>query len=350
MPEHTRVLDHRLGTRRAHRRHLQRARPARTRSSSRASRPRRPTSPAASSCSPPTSRTTPASPKPITGPELMAKMRAQAPALRRRPARRTRCTGSTPPATLSRVAHRRRRAEHHRRRGDPGHGRARRSCWTCPARSATSATASRRARRATASSFAARTSPSSAAATRPWRRRSSSRASRRASPSCTAATRFAPRRSCRSAPSPHEKIRFAWNTQVTEVLGDDKVTGLAVRDTVDRRRARARRHRRLRRDRPRAEHHARHTDQVELEENGYVRTGPGTLHEHRGPLRRGRRPGPRLPPGRDLGGVGLHRGDRRRAVARGAGSRNAPVAKSGSPRRTTAGVRGGSYERERSRP
>ena len=30
----------------------------------------------------------------------------------------------------------------------------------------------------------------------------------------------------------HEKIRFAWNTQVTEVLGDDKVSGLAVRDTI----------------------------------------------------------------------------------------------------------------------
>jgi thioredoxin reductase (NADPH) len=30
----------------------------------------------------------------------------------------------------------------------------------------------------------------------------------------------------------HEKIRFAWNTQVTEVLGEDRVTGLAVRDTV----------------------------------------------------------------------------------------------------------------------
>jgi thioredoxin reductase (NADPH) len=30
----------------------------------------------------------------------------------------------------------------------------------------------------------------------------------------------------------HEKVSFAWNSQVTEVLGDDKVTGLAVRDTV----------------------------------------------------------------------------------------------------------------------
>ncbi len=30
----------------------------------------------------------------------------------------------------------------------------------------------------------------------------------------------------------NEKIRFAWNTQVTEILGDDKVSGLAVRSTV----------------------------------------------------------------------------------------------------------------------
>lgn len=29
----------------------------------------------------------------------------------------------------------------------------------------------------------------------------------------------------------HEKIRFSWNTQVTEVLGEQKVSGLAVRDT-----------------------------------------------------------------------------------------------------------------------
>jgi thioredoxin reductase (NADPH) len=28
------------------------------------------------------------------------------------------------------------------------------------------------------------------------------------------------------------KIRFAWNSQVTEVLGDEKVSGLALRDTL----------------------------------------------------------------------------------------------------------------------
>ncbi len=30
----------------------------------------------------------------------------------------------------------------------------------------------------------------------------------------------------------HEKIRFAWNTKVTEVLGDERVSGLAVVDTI----------------------------------------------------------------------------------------------------------------------
>ena len=74
----------------------------------------------------------------------------------------------------------------------------------------------------------------------------------------------------------HEKIRFAWNTKVTEVLGDDKVSGLAVQDTVT--------------------GEARVLDvtgvfvaighipnttlvmgQVDLEENGYVRTGLGSF-------------------------------------------------------------------------
>jgi thioredoxin reductase (NADPH) len=73
----------------------------------------------------------------------------------------------------------------------------------------------------------------------------------------------------------HEKIRFAWNTKVTEVRGDDKVSGLAVRDTVT--------------DEDRvldvtgvfvAIGHIPNTTlvvgQVDLEENGYVRTGLGS--------------------------------------------------------------------------
>jgi thioredoxin reductase (NADPH) len=73
----------------------------------------------------------------------------------------------------------------------------------------------------------------------------------------------------------HEKIRFAWNTKVTEVLGDEKVTGLSVCDTVT--------------GDERvldvtgvfvAIGHVPNTTlvagQVDLEENEYVRTGPGS--------------------------------------------------------------------------
>jgi thioredoxin reductase (NADPH) len=74
----------------------------------------------------------------------------------------------------------------------------------------------------------------------------------------------------------HEKIRFEWNTQVTEVFGDDKVMGLKVRDTVT--------------DDERvllvtgvfvAIGHVPNTtlvtDQVDLEHNGYVRTTMGSF-------------------------------------------------------------------------
>jgi thioredoxin reductase (NADPH) len=74
----------------------------------------------------------------------------------------------------------------------------------------------------------------------------------------------------------HEKIRFEWNTQVTEVFGDDKVMGLKVRDTLT--------------DEERvllvtgvfvAIGHVPNTtlvtDQVDLEHNGYVRTSMGSF-------------------------------------------------------------------------
>ncbi|HVA53160.1 MAG TPA: thioredoxin-disulfide reductase [Acidimicrobiales bacterium] len=73
----------------------------------------------------------------------------------------------------------------------------------------------------------------------------------------------------------HEKIRFEWNTQVTEVFGSDKVMGLKVRDTMS--------------DEERvllvtgvfvAIGHVPNTTlvtgQVDLHENGYVRTGTGS--------------------------------------------------------------------------
>jgi thioredoxin reductase (NADPH) len=73
----------------------------------------------------------------------------------------------------------------------------------------------------------------------------------------------------------NEKIRFAWNSKVTEVLGDDKVSGLALCDTIT--------------GEERvldvtgvfvAIGHVPNTTlvagQVDLEENEYVRTGPGS--------------------------------------------------------------------------
>jgi thioredoxin reductase (NADPH) len=73
----------------------------------------------------------------------------------------------------------------------------------------------------------------------------------------------------------NEKIRFAWNTKVTEVLGEDKVSGLAVQDTLNGE------------DRVLdvtgvfvAIGHIPNTTlvmgQADLEENGYVRTGLGS--------------------------------------------------------------------------
>ncbi len=74
----------------------------------------------------------------------------------------------------------------------------------------------------------------------------------------------------------NEKIRFAWNTKVTEVLGEERVTGLAVQDTL------------TGEDRVLdvtgvfvAIGHIPNTTlvmgQVDLEENGYVRTGLGSF-------------------------------------------------------------------------
>jgi thioredoxin reductase (NADPH) len=74
----------------------------------------------------------------------------------------------------------------------------------------------------------------------------------------------------------NDKISFAWNTQVTEVLGEDKVSGLRARDTV------------TGEERQLevtgvfvAIGHVPNTTlvagQVDLEQNGYVRTGLGSF-------------------------------------------------------------------------
>ena len=117
----------------------------------------------------------------------------------------------------------------------------------------------------------------------------------------------------------NDKIDFAWNTEVTEVLGDEHVTGLAVRDTLS--------------GEARvldvtgvfvAIGHVPNTTlvagDVALEGNGYVKTvGHELVHVDRRALRRRRRAGPRLPPGGDRRGHRVRRRDRRRALAGGAG-------------------------------
>jgi thioredoxin reductase (NADPH) len=73
----------------------------------------------------------------------------------------------------------------------------------------------------------------------------------------------------------NEKIRFAWNTQVTEVLGVDKVSGLAVQDTITGA-ARVLDVTGVFISIGHLPNTTLVTDQVELEDNGYVRTGLGS--------------------------------------------------------------------------
>ncbi len=73
----------------------------------------------------------------------------------------------------------------------------------------------------------------------------------------------------------NEKIRFSWNTQITEVLGGESVTGLRLRDTLTGAESElavtglfvAIGH---------VPNTTLVTDLVDLDEHGYVRTGPGS--------------------------------------------------------------------------
>ena len=112
----------------------------------------------------------------------------------------------------------------------------------------------------------------------------------------------------------HDKIEFRWNTAVTEVLGEDAVRGLAVRDTVT----------------GAADSldvtgvfvaigHEPNTalvrGQLDLDDARLRAHHVGHPHERGRRLRRRRRPGPRLPPGDHRGGLGVHGRDRRGALA-----------------------------------
>ena len=117
------------------------------------------------------------------------------------------------------------------------------------------------------------------------------------------------------------KIDVRWNTVVDEVLGNGKVEGLRLRD--------------IETDATsdlavnglfvaigHTPNTALFTGQIELDENGYVVTAAdstGDVGTRR--LRRGRRPGPRVPPGDHRGRIRMHGRARRRALSRGAVSR-----------------------------
>ena len=112
------------------------------------------------------------------------------------------------------------------------------------------------------------------------------------------------------------KIEFRWNTAVTEMLGDTKVSGVCAAGHGHRRESEL--------DVTGlfvAIGHEPNTSllkgQLELEDNGYVRTFGGTTRTSvDGRLRLRRRAGRLLPPGRHLGRLGLHGRHRRRALAR----------------------------------
>ena len=115
------------------------------------------------------------------------------------------------------------------------------------------------------------------------------------------------------------KIRFAWDSVVTEVVGEDRVAGIRLQNTKtgeesflevsgifvaighD----------------PRSE---LFTGQLELDDEGYLDRRPAVDQDQDpGCVRRGRRGGPHLPAGRDRGRDRLFRGSGCRAVAGGPG-------------------------------
>jgi hypothetical protein len=115
----------------------------------------------------------------------------------------------------------------------------------------------------------------------------------------------------------HPKIEVIWNHEVEEVLGDQGVTGVRIRDVktgatqvvpatgffV-------------------AIGHAPASElvqgQLDLHNGGYVKVEPGSTITSVPGVLRGRGPDrPRLPPGGDFGWHGLHGRARRRALARG---------------------------------
>ena len=114
----------------------------------------------------------------------------------------------------------------------------------------------------------------------------------------------------------NDKIRFAWNSAVSAIHGDQKVTGVTLTRHQDRRDPRAARHRALRRHRPRPAQRAHQGRR--RPRRGRLRPGPGPHHadQRRWRLRQRRPGGPHLPPGHHRRRLRLRRRPRRRALPR----------------------------------
>ena len=68
----------------------------------------------------------------------------------------------------------------------------------------------------------------------------------------------------------NEKIRFAWNSEVAELVGEDKLSGVVLRDTVTGETRSIDGDRPVRRDRPRPAHRSSFGDRSRLDDEGYV--------------------------------------------------------------------------------
>ena len=135
-----------------------------------------------------------------------------------------------------------------------------------------------------------------------------------------------------------EKIELVLNKTVDEVLGDTKVTGVRLRDTVTGELERARDRRVLRRDRPRPQHGAvpRATrSRGRLRLPGHE----GQVHrdEHPRRVRGRRRPGPHLPAGGHRSRLRVCRCPRCRALPERAAARRAHVCEQLKPEIPPAG-------------
>ena len=73
----------------------------------------------------------------------------------------------------------------------------------------------------------------------------------------------------------NDKIEFAWNSEVDEILGDESVTAVRLRDTATGETRELAVEARVHRDRAQAQHRAV-CDKIALEPSGYMKVEAGT--------------------------------------------------------------------------